>query len=85
MPPCAPAVNSGRQPTGLHGDPLGTIYLEAGISEQTIERLRTMDHKVEVVGDGVMFGGYQAIAVDGETGVHAGATEMRKDGSVAAY
>ncbi len=36
-------------------------------------------------GDGVMFGAYQAIAVDGETGVYAGATEMRKDGVVVAY
>lgn len=75
----------GRQPTGLHGDPLGTIYLEPGVSGQTIERLRAMGHNVEVVGDGVMFGGYQAIAVDGETGVYAGATEMRKDGVVVAY
>jgi len=32
-----------------------------------------------------MFGAYQAIAFDGETGVYAGATEMRKDGVVVAY
>lgn len=75
----------GRQPTGLHEDSQGTIYLEPGVSEQTIERLRAMGHKVEVVGDGVMFGGYQAIAIDGKAGVYAGATEMRKDGTVVAY
>lgn len=75
----------GRQPTGPHGDSVGTIYLEPGVSELTIERLRAMGHKVEVVGDGVMFGGYQAIAIDGEAGGYAGATEMRKDGTVAAY
>jgi gamma-glutamyltranspeptidase/glutathione hydrolase len=44
-----------------------------------------MGHKVEVVGDGVMFGCYQAIAVDSETGVYAGAAKMRKDGTVVAY
>lgn len=75
----------GRQPTGLDEDPMGVVYVEPGVSEQTIARLRAMGHKVEVVANGVMFGGYQAIAVDGDTGVYAGATEMRKDGTVVAY
>jgi gamma-glutamyltranspeptidase / glutathione hydrolase len=44
-----------------------------------------MGHRVEVVSDGVIFGGYQAISVDSKTGVYAGATEMRKDGAVLAY
>ena len=42
-----------------------------------------MGHKVEVVENGVMFGGYQAIQRSGDS--YVGATEMRKDGTVAAY
>lgn len=75
----------GRQPTGLHEDSVGTVYVEPGVSEHAIERLRAMGHTVEVVDNGVMFGGYQAIAVDIDTGVYVGATEMRKDGTVVAY
>ena len=75
----------GRQPTGVHEDSLGTLYVEPGVSVQTIERLRAMGHRVEVDESGVSFGGYQAIARDPASGVYAGATEMRKDGTVAAW
>jgi gamma-glutamyltranspeptidase/glutathione hydrolase len=44
-----------------------------------------MGHKVEVVSNGAMFGGYQAITRDAETGVYTGATEMRKDGQAIGY
>ena len=47
--------------------------------------LKAMGHKVEVVKDGAMFGGYQAIARDSDTGVLIGATEMRKDGQAQGY
>jgi len=75
--------DGGREPTGVHGDPLGTLYLEPGVPEQTREQLKAMGHRVEVVDDGVMFGGYQAIQRRGDS--YVGATEMRKDGTVAAY
>lgn len=81
--------DGGRQPTeplvGPSADPLGTLFVEPGISDETVERLRAMGHNVEVVGNGIMFGGYEAIARDPETGVYTGATEMRKDGQVAGY
>jgi len=81
--------DGGRQPTepllGLAADPLGTLYVEPGIPLATIERLGEMGHNVEVVGNGIMFGGYQAIARDPETGVYTGATEMRKDGQASGY
>ena len=38
-----------------------------------------------VIDNGIMFGGYQAIARDPETGVLTGATEMRKDGQASGY
>ncbi|SFP24390.1 gamma-glutamyltransferase [Qipengyuania nanhaisediminis] len=81
--------DGGRQPTealeGPSADPLGTLYVEPGIPAATVEALREMGHKVEVVSNGIMFGGYQAIARDPETGVLTGATEMRKDGQASGY
>ncbi|NQZ46547.1 MAG: gamma-glutamyltransferase [Erythrobacter sp.] len=81
--------DGGRQPTepltGPAQDPLGTLNVEPGISQATIERLREMGHNVRVVSNGIMFGGYQAIMRDAETGVYAGATEMRKDGQASGY
>lgn len=79
----------GRAPTGRLDDDgvdlLGTLNVEPGISAATIERLRAMGHRVVVVDNGIMFGGYQAIMRDPETGVYAGATEMRKDGIAIGY
>lgn len=81
--------DGGRQPTepleGPAVDPLGTLNIEPGIPESTVRRLIAMGHKVEVVENGIMFGGYQAIARDPETGVYTGATEMRKDGQASGY
>ena len=81
--------DGGPQPTeafeGPFADPLGTLFVEPGIPAPTVEALRAMGHKVEVVDNGMMFGGYEAIARDPETGVLTGATEMRKDGQAAGY
>ncbi len=75
----------GSQSTGIDKDPLGTLYLEPGVPVDTVERLRAMGHRVIIDDTGVRFGGYQAIAVDRANGSYRGATEMRKDGTVAAY
>ena len=81
--------DGGRQPTealeGPTADPLGTLYVEPGIPAETVAALRVIGHKVEVVDNGIMFGGYQAIARDPESGVLTGATEMRKDGQASGY
>ena len=81
--------DGGRQPTealaGPSADPLGTLYVEPGIPAESIAQLRAMGHTVEVVDNGIMFGGYQAIARDPATGVLTGATEMRKDGQASGY
>lgn len=81
--------DGGRQPTetltGDAKDPRGTLNVEPGIPEATVKRLRAMGHNVEVVSNGIMFGGYQAIIRDPETGVLTGATEMRKDGQAQGY
>ena len=76
----------GRQPTGDGEDNLlGTLHMEPGVSAGTVTALEKMGHRVEIVHDGVMFGGYQAIYRDPETGVYIGATEMRKDGLAIGY
>ncbi|MFK8021300.1 MAG: gamma-glutamyltransferase [Pseudomonadales bacterium] len=82
--------DGGSEPTGIHGDPLGTLYLEPGVPEATVKRLEAMGHKVQIDDSGVRFGGYQAIMrnkhKDGkEQGSYSGATEMRKDGTVVAW
>ena len=81
--------DGGRQPTeplnGPAKDALGTLHVEPGIPAATVEALRAMGHNVEVVSNGIMFGGYQAIVRDPETGVLTGATEMRKDGQAQGY
>ncbi|MEL7218871.1 MAG: gamma-glutamyltransferase, partial [Pseudomonadota bacterium] len=81
--------DGGRQPTepltGPSRDPLGTLNVEPGIPQATVEKLESMGHKVRVVANGIMFGGYQAIARDPENGVYSGATEMRKDGQASGY
>ena len=81
--------DGGRQPTepltGPAKDPLGTLNVEPGIPAETVEALKAMGHNVRVVSNGIMFGGYQAIVRDAQTGVYSGATEMRKDGQASGY
>ncbi|MEL7446526.1 MAG: gamma-glutamyltransferase [Pseudomonadota bacterium] len=81
--------DGGRQPTeardGPAADPLGTLNVEPGVPAATVEKLGEMGHNVRVVDNGIMFGGYQAIVRDPETGVYSGATEMRKDGQASGY
>lgn len=77
--------DGGRSPTGAEPDLLGTLYVEPGTPAVSIEDLRAKGHRVEVIHDGIRFGGYQAIWRDPETGVYTGATEMRKDGQATGY
>ncbi len=75
-----------RQPTGSgDNDLLRTFHLEPGVSATTIEALKKMGHRVEVVTNGVMSGGYQAIYRNPDTGIYSGVTEMRKDGLAIGY
>ncbi|MGV6802434.1 MAG: gamma-glutamyltransferase [bacterium] len=77
--------DGGHQPTSVDKDPLGILYVEPGISQATVQRLRDMGHNVKVIDNGSMFGGYQAIWRNPETGIYTGATEMRKDGLAIGY
>ncbi len=77
--------DGGSQSTGIDLDPVGILQVEPGVPAETIAKLRAMGHNVEIETSGIPFGGYQAINRDPDTGVYTGATEMRKDGTVAGY
>lgn len=61
----------------------GTVYLESGIPEQSVQALVKMGHRVS--DEPGYFGGYQAIMWDAENKVYYGASESRKDGQAAGY
>lgn len=72
------------QPTGQPAaEGSGTVYVESGISDQTVDSLQEMGHNV--VRNQTGFGGYQGILIDWENGVLHGATEARKDGAAVGY
>ena len=62
----------------------GTLRVEPGVTDEVIEQLRRLGHRVERTGGGSM-GGYQAIMIHPETGMLHGGTDPRKDGLVIGY
>jgi gamma-glutamyltranspeptidase/glutathione hydrolase len=72
------------EPTdGITEGGLGTVLVEAGIPQEVREALEARGHVVEVRSG--VFGGYQAIWRNPETGVLTGASEMRTDGQASGY
>jgi gamma-glutamyltranspeptidase/glutathione hydrolase len=72
------------QPTGQRMTNGGVLQLEAGICAATVAELQARGHTITRGSNG---GGYQGIlrrVVNG-TAFYAGASEMRKDGQVAAW
>jgi gamma-glutamyltranspeptidase / glutathione hydrolase len=61
----------------------GTIAVESGIPESTVESLRKMGHQI-LRGSG-SFGGYQGILIDRRNGTLHGASDPRKDGCAVGY
>lgn len=50
--------DGGRQPTEIDLEPVGTLEVEPGLPAETIAKLKAMGHRVKIVVDGVVFGGY---------------------------
>jgi gamma-glutamyltranspeptidase/glutathione hydrolase len=72
-------------PTGQPGDPQGgTAFVEAGISDEALAKLREKQHHVQRAASGA-FGGYQGILIDWEKGVLHGGSEKSKDGRALGY
>ena len=69
------------QPTGEKMLDGGYLSLEKGISEEEINKLKKLGHKLQYDLGG--FGGYQAIML--KDGVYYGASESRKDGQASGY
>jgi len=79
----ARVVHTGSsQPTGTRMTDGGKVHLESGLLHAA-PALKERGHEI-VTGTGV-FGGYQAILRDPETGVYHGASESRKDGHAAGW
>ena len=71
------------EPTGGVMTAGGWVSLESGFSYEAVRGLLTRGHRVRsAIG---VYGGYQAILRDPETGVYFGASEARKDGAAAGY
>jgi len=75
--------NGSSQPTGQKMNDGGIVYLESGISYETVRELVKRGHRIQHRVGG--FGGYQAIMLDFENKVYYGASESRKDGQAAGY
>ncbi|MEM6576609.1 MAG: gamma-glutamyltransferase, partial [Pseudomonadota bacterium] len=61
----------------------GVVNVETGFGNAVIRGLKRRGHDVRF--EAGIFGGYQAIAKDPDTGVYRGASESRKDGHAAGY
>ena len=84
----APRINHSRSTQPFGDTPKmtdgGSVYLENGFTAETRRALTRMGHRIELTALG-MYGGYQAIFRDPDTGVYFGASESRKDGHAAGY
>ncbi|RIK79957.1 MAG: gamma-glutamyltransferase [Planctomycetota bacterium] len=69
------------------GEPMesagGTVAVESGIFDATLDELRRRGHQVRR--EKGSFGGYQAVLIDWEHGVLQGASDPRKDGCALGY
>jgi gamma-glutamyltranspeptidase/glutathione hydrolase len=70
-------------PTGDVMKDGGTVHVESGVPQETVDALEKLGHKVKRGGGS--FGGYQAILIDPVSGVLHGGTDPRKDGAAAGY
>ncbi|MCH8276499.1 MAG: gamma-glutamyltransferase family protein [Bacteroidetes bacterium] len=66
------------RPTGSRMTDGGEVLVEPGIFETIVEALKRKGHSVRA--ESGVYGGYQAIAVDPDSGLYVGASESRKDG-----
>ncbi len=72
-----------QTPTGVPEEKAGgTVIVESGIPQSTVESLKAKGHVVRLGDAG---GGYQGILIDWERGILQGATEARKDGVALGY
>lgn len=81
----APRVRHGgsSQPTGEEMTNGGTVYLETGFPDETVDALKAKGHKTSSYRGA--YGGYQAIKYDAKNKVYFAASESRKDGHAAGF
>jgi len=81
------AHTGSSEPTGSRISDGGLVMMEAGIPASVADTLRARGHRVDhgLRKTGAVYGGYQAIRRDPETGVYHGGSEMRFDGAALGY
>ncbi len=67
----------------IFAPPGGDVEVEAGVPAKTVEKLKSLGHKVSAPEKPI--GGGQAILIDWETGVLTGGSDPRKDGCALGY
>jgi gamma-glutamyltranspeptidase/glutathione hydrolase len=72
------------EPTGTVMTAGGVVNLESGVPFEIRRELMRRGHRLEDT-DPAVYGGYQAIRRDPDSGVFSGASESRKDGMAAGY
>lgn len=71
------------EPTGEARQGSGNVFVESGISYETVRELLRRGHRISYSLDG--YGGYQAIMWDEKSKVYYGASESRKDGQASGF
>ena len=74
---------AGEAPRFRHNQLTNEVALETGISHQAMIELNQLGHKLTLEID--VFGGYQGIRIDPETGMLQGGSDPRKDGAAIGY
>ena len=75
--------SGGSSPVTGPSEDKGEVHVESGITYETVRGLMGRGHKVGFARG--IYGGYQAIYRDPETGFYHGASESRKDGQAVGY
>ena len=75
--------SGGSSPVTGPSEDKGEVHVESGIPYETVRGLMGRGHKVGFARG--IYGGYQAIYRDPETGFYHGASESRKDGQAVGY
>lgn len=76
--------NGSSSPFGPKSTGGGTVNVEAGITPETIDRLREMGHEIDKIGTG-RYGGYQAIWRHDDPLLYLAGSEPRNDGCAMGY
>ncbi len=62
-----------------------SVWLEDNLSDEIVNKLNKFGHQVEVISEGMQFGGGQILEKDSDSGLIVGGSDSRKDGCVVGW